>query len=75
MPGLARYVEWMSRGRRTGRVVYVVDADRLFVSCARCSAWPMAANVAVPGHLENVRIPSTVHREAGVEASAVAEHH
>jgi len=22
MPGLARYVEWMSRGRRTGRVVY-----------------------------------------------------
>jgi hypothetical protein len=23
MPGLTRYVEWMSRGRRTGRVVYV----------------------------------------------------
>lgn len=23
MPGLKRYVEWMSRGRRTGRVVYV----------------------------------------------------
>lgn len=23
MPGLMRYVEWMSRGRRTGRVVYV----------------------------------------------------
>jgi hypothetical protein len=22
MPGLMRYVEWMSRGRRTGRVVY-----------------------------------------------------
>jgi hypothetical protein len=22
MPGLTRYVEWMSRGRRTGRVVY-----------------------------------------------------
>ena len=23
MSGLTRYVEWMSRGRRTGRVVYV----------------------------------------------------
>jgi hypothetical protein len=23
MPGLMRYVEWMSRGRRTGREVYV----------------------------------------------------
>jgi hypothetical protein len=23
MPGLMRYVEWMSRGRRTGRVAYV----------------------------------------------------
>jgi DNA-directed RNA polymerase subunit RPC12/RpoP len=25
----------------------VVESDRLFVACPRCSAWPMAANVDV----------------------------
>jgi transposase-like protein len=25
----------------------VVEADSLFVACPRCSAWPMAADVAV----------------------------
>jgi hypothetical protein len=26
----------------------VIEADRLFAGCPRCSAWPMAANVALP---------------------------
>jgi hypothetical protein len=29
-------------------VKVVLEADHLFIGCPRCSAWPMAANVAVP---------------------------
>ena len=67
----------------------MIEADRLFVACPRCAAWPMVANVALShwpgqrklsfrcsrcGYQETVSLTGSVRRDSDVVTSSSDRH-